>query len=126
MTGYEWTGLLYRPGERKTQMDRSLTFLERSVRDRQRELLQEAQRLAMVRQARSEGAGVLNRRSVRDRALLTTAARPGAALVLQPRSPLEIASECAEKVAAWRLAAARFGRSLISVGRRLEQVGRPV
>lgn len=120
MTGYAWTGHQLRPGERKTAMDRSVSYLERSIRDRQRELLQEAERLAMVRQARLGSA----RSSVRERTLLTTAARPGAALVLQPRSPKEIAADCVEKVAAWRLAAASFGRSLISVGRRLEQVGR--
>lgn len=124
MTGYAWTGHQHRPGERKTQMFRPLGYVERFMWDRQRELLAEAEKRSAVRLAHVGHPLGSDRSAVRERTLLTTAARPGAALVFQPRSPSELVSECAEKVAAWRLAAARFGRSLISVGRRLEQVGK--
>ncbi len=105
-------------------MERSLSYLERSMRDRQHELLAEAQRIAAARAARSGYYLAATRSSARDRALLNAVARPGAAITLQPRPAADIAAECAAKVAAWRRAAASFGRSLVTVGRRLEQVGR--
>ncbi len=105
-------------------MEKSLSYLERSMRDRQHELLAEAQRIAAARAARS-GDYLATRRSVaRERTLLSAVARPGAAITLQPRPAVDIAADCAAKVAAWRRAAATFGRSLITVGRRLEEVGR--
>lgn len=105
-------------------MDKSLSYLERAMHDRQADLLAEAYRLAAVRAARSgrQLAGGPGRAS--ERAILSAAARPGVTLALQPRAPTELAADCVAKIAAWRRAAAGFGRSLVSVGHWLEHVGR--
>src|SRR5690554_1456663 len=103
-------------------MDSSIYYLEKRVRQRQHDLFEEARRRAAVQEAR-DAARVRAATRAHERALLTMAARPGAALALQPR-PVEFAAECAERVAAWRRAAGTLGRSLVGVGRRLEQVGR--
>ncbi|HZW27186.1 MAG TPA: hypothetical protein VFF08_01940 [Trueperaceae bacterium] len=112
-------------------MNDALTYLEWSMRDRQRELLAEGRRLAQARSARSDVRLVHEGTPARDRTLLTTVGRPGVSLALRPRQPAaivadcaEIVADCAERVAAWRRAAASVGRSLVNVGRRLEQVGR--
>lgn len=105
-------------------MDSTLYYLERAVRDRQHELRAEAERLAQARTARrAERALAMNARAA-ERVLLTTVARPGVSLVLTPRPPSQVAADCAERVAAWRRAASSLGRSLVNMGRRLEQVGR--
>ena len=112
-------------------MNDALGYLERSMRDRQKELLAEARRVQMLRQAGSDVRTVHDGTPARDRTLLTTVGRPGVSLALAPRRPkqivadcMEMVEDCAERVAAWRRAAATVGRSLVTFGRRLEQVGR--
>ncbi len=103
-------------------MDSSIYYLEKRASQRQHDLVDEARRHAAGQEVRRAARARAATRS-HERALLTTAARPGAALALQPRT-VEFAAECVERVAAWRRAAGTVGRSLVGVGRRLEQVGR--
>lgn len=105
-------------------MSHTFAYLEMTAKERQREMLAEARRIGQVRAARDDVRVVGAATPARDRTLLTTVGRPGVTLALAPRSAQEIVSDCVEKVAAWRRAAAGLGRSLVSVGRRLEEAGR--